>query len=314
MKAFALLRADQPASLVDLPDPEVGPGGVLIRIHAASVNGFDVFQAGGQLTAMMEHAFPTVVGRDFAGVVEAVGAGRTDLAVGDEVFGFVPTTPPLHDGTYAEALAGAGLVLARKPAGLSFEVAAAIPLAGSTALDSVDAVEIGPGHTVLVVGATGGVGHIAVQLAASRGATVIATAKTGDEEAFVRGLGASETVDYATGDVAESLRGRFPDGVEALIDAVNRGDAFTRLAELVRSGGRVATTLGAADVDALAARGVRATNIMGAPTPEKLSSLAELAVAGTLRVDVERTFPLSEANAALAAFQAGTRGKLVLVV
>ena len=83
MKAFALLSSDQPASLVDLPDPEVGPDGVRVRIRAASVNGFDVFQASGQASAVMEHRFPTVVGRDFAGVVEAVGAGRADFQVGD---------------------------------------------------------------------------------------------------------------------------------------------------------------------------------------------------------------------------------------
>lgn len=314
MKAFALVHADQPATLVELPDPVVSPDGLLIRMRAASVNGFDVYQAGGQLAAMMEHAFPTVVGRDFAGVVEAVGSGRTDWAVGDEVFGFVPPTLPLQDGTYAEVLAGANLVLARKPADMSFEIAAAIPLAGATALDSVDAVAVSPGDTVLVVGATGGVGHIALQLAAALGATVIATARTGDEDGFVRRLGAAETVDYTGDDVATSVRARLPDGVDALIDVVSRGDAFTQLAELVRSGGRVATTLGAADIDALTARNVRATNVMGAPTPDKLSSLAELALAGSLRIDVERTYPLAEVEAALAAFQAGTRGKLVLTI
>ncbi len=117
MKAFALTSAETPASLIDLPIPDLAEDGVRIRVHAASINGFDVFQANGYLFAYMEHVFPTVIGRDFAGVVESVGAGRSDLAVGDEVFGFIPSTPPLHDGTYAEVIAGsAGLVLARKPA------------------------------------------------------------------------------------------------------------------------------------------------------------------------------------------------------
>ena len=107
MKAFALISPDQPASVVELPDPGVPDDGVRISIRAASVNGFDVFQASGQAAAMMEHRFPTVVGRDFAGVVEAVGPGRTDLAVGDEVLGFVSAMPPLHDGTYAQTIAGA---------------------------------------------------------------------------------------------------------------------------------------------------------------------------------------------------------------
>jgi NADPH2:quinone reductase len=315
VKAFALTRPDQPATLVDLPVPDLAADGVRVRVRAASVNGFDVFQANGYLVAMMEHVFPTVIGRDFAGIVEAVGSARTDVAVGDEVLGFVTSMPPLHDGTYAEVIAGAsGLVLAHKLAGLSFETAAAIPLAGVTALDAVDAIDIGPGDTVVVAGATGGVGSIAVQLAAQRGATVVATARPGDEDTFVRALGASATVDYSTGGVAEAIRALYPDGVTALIDTVNRGEAFAPMAALVRSGGRVATTQVTADVEALAARNVRATNVMGGPTPEKLSSLAERVAEGTLRVEIQATYPLADAADAFAAFTAGTRGQLVVTV
>ena len=164
------------------------------------------------------------------------------------------------------------------------------------------------------MGATGGVGAVAVQLAGQRGASVIATAKAGDEEAFVRALGASETVDYATEDVATAIRARVPGGIDALIDTVSRDDAFVRMAELVRDGGRIATTLSTADVDGLAARGIRATNVVALPTPGKLAMLAEQAASGTLRVEVQRTFPLAEAPAALAAFMAGTRGKIVLTI
>jgi NADPH:quinone reductase len=315
MKAFALTSADKPATLVDLPDPGVPAGGVRIRVRAASVNGIDVYVANGYLVPMMEHRFPTVVGRDFAGVVDAVGEGRIDLAAGDEVFGFVPTTPPLETGTFAELVAGGPeLVVARRPAGVSAEAAASIPLAGATALDSIDAAAIGAGDTVLVVGATGGVGSFVVQLAALRGATVIATAKAGDEDAFVRGLGAAETVDYTSGDVAQAIAGRFPDGIDALVDLVSRGEAFTGMAGLVRDGGRIATTLSAAAVDDLATRGIRATNVMGLPTPAKLELLAGLVAAGTVRVEVQRTFALADAPAALAAFGSGTLGKLVLTI
>jgi len=135
-EGFALIAANQPASIVDLPEPEVAPDAVSVRIHAASVNGFDVYQASGGLMGMMEHALPTVIGRDFAGVVEEVGSDRTDVAVGDEVLGFIPSTPPLHDGTYAERIVTANVVLGPKPEALSFETAAAIPLAGATALDA----------------------------------------------------------------------------------------------------------------------------------------------------------------------------------
>lgn len=262
---------------------------------------------------MMEHALPAVVGRDFAGVVVAVGSNRSDVAVGDEVLGFIPSTPPLHDGTYTDRLSTTDVVIARKPAGLPFEAAAAIPLAGATALDAVDAISIKPGDVVLIAGATGGVGSVAVQLAVQRGATVIATAQPGEEDAFVRGLGASDTIDYSTRDVANPVRAKFPDGIAALIDTVNRDEAFRSVADLVRDGGRIATSLGAADVEALAQRNVQAMNIVATPTPEKLTTLANAVDDGSLRVAVQRTFPLDNVDEALAAFSGGTIGKLVVV-
>lgn len=314
MKAYALTSAAEPAALVDLPEPEVSDDGVRIRIHAASVNGVDIGQANGVLTAYIEHQFPTVIGRDLAGVVDQVGSSRSDVAVGDRVFGFVPLMPPVHDGTFAEYVAGANVVLAPIPEGVSFEVAATIPLAGAAALDLVNAASVGAGDIVLIVGATGGVGSIAVQLAAQRGATVIATAKPGDEEAFARALGASETVDYSAGDVPGAVRARYPDGVTVLIDLVNQGEGAGPLAELVRSGGRVATTMGSADVDGLKTRDVTGSNVMAAPTLEKLRSLAAQVAAGTLRVEVQHTFPLAEIGSAFEAFGAGTLGKVVLTM
>jgi NADPH:quinone reductase-like Zn-dependent oxidoreductase len=284
-------------------------------VRAASVNGFDVYQASGGLMAMMPHQLPTVIGRDLAGVVGAVGPDRTDVTVGEEVLGFVTSTPPLHRGTWAELVAGGpDLVLARKPADLSWEAAAAIPLAASTALDAVDAVDPKPGDTLLVMGATGGVGAFAVQLAVQRGARVIATAIPGEDDAFVRSLGAAETIDWRPAGLGDSVRRLAPDGVAGLIDMVSRGEAFMALAGLVRRGGRASTTLGAADVPALAERGVTATNVMGSPTPEKLASLAEQAAAGTLQLPIQQTFSLADAPSAIEAFSAGTRGKLVLAI
>jgi NADPH:quinone reductase-like Zn-dependent oxidoreductase len=315
MKAYALIAADQPATLVDLPDPIAPDGGVLIRVRAASVNGFDLFEANGYLAQAMPHDYPVVVGRDLAGVVEAVADGRTDVAVGDEVIGFVPTTPPLHVGTWAELVpAGPDVVLTPKPATVSFEAAAAIPLAGATALDAVAAAGVGAGDVVLVVGATGGVGSIAVQLAAQLGATVIATAADGDDAAFVRSLGAAETVDYTTTDVVKEVRARHPDGIDVLLDLVNRDDAFTAACTLVREGGRIATTMGAADEAAPTAGGATGTNVRGTPTAEKLASLAARVADGTLRIEIQQTFPLEDAASALGAFAGRTIGKIVLVV
>jgi len=315
MKAFALTAAGQPAALTDLPDPQPGPDEALVRIRTASVNGFDVYQASGGLMAMMPHDLPTVIGRDLAGVVVAVGVNRTDLAAGDEVLGFVTSAPPLRSGTWAElVVGGSGLILARKPAGLSWEAAAAIPLAASTALDAVDAVVPKPGETVLIMGATGGVGAFAIQLAAQRGARVIASAMPGEDDAFVRSLGAAETIPWKESGLGDAVRRLAPGGPAALIDFVSRGEALSGLAGLVKDGGRIATTLGAADVSALAERGISATNVAGSPTPEKLAFLAAQAAAGTLQVPIQRTFPLADAPEAIDAFNAGTRGKLVLTV
>ena len=130
----------------------------------------------------------------------------------------------------------------------------------------------------------------------------------------MRSLGAAETINWTLSGLGDTVRRLAPEGLAGLVDAVSRGEAFMPLAALVREGGRASTTLGAADVEALAARGVTGTNVRGTPTPEKLASLAEQAAAGTLQVPIQQTYPLADAPAALAAFGAGTLGKLVLRV
>jgi NADPH:quinone reductase-like Zn-dependent oxidoreductase len=312
MKAFALESSDRPASIIELPRPEIGEADALVAVKAASVNGIDVYQAMGAMTGMMEHRFPTVVGRDFAGTVVAVGPRFTSFAPGDDVLGFIPTVLPLHDGTFAEfVIVGPSVVLVRKPAGLGFGEAAGLALTGVAALDLLEAIAPKKGDVVLIVGATGGVGTVLVQLAAQRGLKVVATALP-DQEDFVRGLGAAGTVDYSAGSVPDAVRSRYPDGVDALIDVVNRKDKLPELAALVRSGGHVATVMGAVDVEQLAARQVGGTNVMAAPTAEKLDLLAAMAASGALRVPIHATFPFERVEEALEAFKRGTLGKVVL--
>jgi NADPH:quinone reductase-like Zn-dependent oxidoreductase len=312
MKAFALESADRPARLISVPKPEIGEAECLVAVRAASVNGVDVFQAMGALAAMVEHVFPTVVGRDFAGTIEAVGAGFDGFAVGDDVLGFIPTVPPLKNGAFAEFIvAGPGVVLVRKPAGLGFAEAAALTLAGSAALDLLNAIADEKGDVVLIVGATGGVGSLLVQLAAQRGLTVVATARR-DEEAFVRELGAADTIDYSAGSVVDAIHSRYPDGIAALIDVVNQKEALTAMSSVVRAGGHVATLMVAADVEQLASRGIVGTNVMAAPTVDKLNLLGELASSGSLRVHIQDTYTIDNADQALQAFQRGTRGKIVV--
>jgi len=313
MKAYAIENPEKPASVVTVPDPEAGPRDVLVAIRAASVNGFDVYQASGYLLGMMEHRFPTIIGRDLAGVVEAIGSEVTDFAVGNEVLGFAPSIPPLERGTFAERISGADMILVPKPTGLDFQQAAALPLAGAAALDLLEAVDVKEGDTLLIVGATGGVGSFAVQLAAMQGATVIATAGP-DDEAFVRDLGATQMVDHTAGNVADAVHRLYPDGITALIDLISQKDALTDLGSVVRSGGRVASLLGAADVEHFAERDVVATNVNAAPTVDKLQRLANLASSGELRVPVQEVYSLDQVGEALEAFRQGKRGKLIVRV
>src|SRR5215208_3072997 len=213
MRAFVLPDFERQPMVADIPTPEAGPGQVLVRVRAASVNGIDLSIASGRLQGMLEYDFPVVLGKDFAGTVEAVGSGVTNFAAGDRVFGVVSDPSPLSSRSFAEYLAvPAGSNLTRIPEGVDFAAAGVLGLAGTAALQAVDAIAPAAGETVLISGATGGVGAYVVQLVAARGATVIATAKPGDEENFVRDLGASHGVDY-TGDVAEQVRAIRPGGV-----------------------------------------------------------------------------------------------------
>ena len=182
MRALAFGDFGEAPSVIEAPTPEItAPDEVLVAVKAASLNRFDAVVAAGFLQGMLEHQFPVTLGRDFAGVVEAVGGGVTEFSVGDEVFGMIGNMV-LSNGSLADHVVVSAQHLAHKPETIGFTEAAALPLAGSTALAAVDWVQAGPGKAVLIVGATGGVGNYAIQLAHARGATVIATGLADDEE------------------------------------------------------------------------------------------------------------------------------------
>src|SRR5215216_1809480 len=186
MKAIATTDFGAPVTLVEISTPEPGEGEILVRVASSSINGFDLSVASGRLKGMMEHRFPVVLGKDFAGTVESTGAGVDGFAEGDTVVGVV-MKPELGDGSFGERVATPAAFAAKVPDGVDAATAGALGLAGTAAHDAVEAVELQQGETVLVSGATGGVGIIAVQLLKARGAYVIATASTDDEIAFVRG-------------------------------------------------------------------------------------------------------------------------------
>jgi NADPH:quinone reductase len=311
MRAFTLDSFDAPPALRDdLPTPSPADDELLVRVHASAVNPVDAGIAAGQLKDMVEHEFPIVLGRDYAGVVEQVGAGVTRYAVGDEVFGFVlHANPTVHEGSWAElVVVPEHNQVAPAPASAPLEAAGAAPLSGITALLSVDALDVSEGDTVLVVGATGGVGGFAVQLLAHAGATVIAPALPEDEE-YLRGLGMSEILDR-NADTAAAVLERHPDGVDALLDVVSyTPDDFEANAAALNAGGRGASPVSAAG------DGPGRTNIMAVPSPEHLERLAQQLDAGILSVHIQNSYPLEQAGNALQALGAThTRGKLGIQV
>lgn len=296
---------------MELPDPEPQEGQVLLRIKAAGVNAFDPWVVQGAMKDAMEHRFPLVPGVEASGVVEDVGSGVTGfVAKGEEVYG-VSVKSFLGEGTFAELATFAPDGLSAKPPSVEHVEAAGLPHTGLTALTAMD--EIGPrdGDVVLVVGATGGVGSSVTQLAAARGARVIAVASA-ERADYARELGASETIDYAKGDLVELVRSVQPDGVDALVDLYSDGPALARLSEIVRPGGKVLSASGAADLELLAQRGLRGGNINRAG-PERLPELTRLLEEKQLQAPVIEVFPLERAGDALEQMQSRhVRGKLVI--
>jgi NADPH:quinone reductase-like Zn-dependent oxidoreductase len=308
MKAFVITARDAQPAVTDLPAPEAGAGEVLVDVEAASVNGFDLSVAAGYVWDMLPHEFPVVLGRDLVGTVAALGDGVTGLAVGDRVAAVIPGMDlGQRTGTFAEQVAVAAAAATPVPAGVDARQAAVVGLAGVAAHDALDALAVKPGETVLVSGATGDVGSIAVQLAAAAGATVIATARPGTEEEYVRGLGAAHTVDY-TADVAAAVKAVAPEGVDKALHAA--GDAAA-VASTLAAGGTVASTLGAT-ADALGRDDVSLASVMAAATADKLAALLGQVASGALRVNVEAALPLDRVQDAFAAFADGTLGKVLV--
>jgi NADPH:quinone reductase-like Zn-dependent oxidoreductase len=305
MRAIVLSEPGAGPALTELPTPSPGAGEVLVKVVASSVNGFDTAVAAGYLTGMTEHRFPVVLGKDFAGTVAAVGEGVTEYAVGENVFGVV-TKPFLRDGGFGEyVVVGDQIGLAKVPEGLDLATTGALGLAGAAAVGALDALGLQSGQTVLVSGATGGVGAIAVQYAVAAGARVIATARPGAETDFDIGLGATDVVDH-TGDVSAQVRAISPGGVDAVLHLAGDG---AQLASLLTDTGRLASTLGFGPDQRPGA-----VAIMANPDRKTLDRSAADVAEGRLRVPVERTYPLADVPAAFSDFAAGSVGKLAVTL
>jgi NADPH:quinone reductase-like Zn-dependent oxidoreductase len=296
MRAITLESFDKgPTLQEDIPTPQISPNEVLVRVRASSVNPVDNAIVSGMLKDMVEHEFPILLGRDFAGVVEQAGEDVSGISEGDEVFGFIPgMSPKVHDGSWAELIAVPEAVATRKPEGVDTTSAGAAPLAAITAMSALDALGLSEGDTILVVGANGGVGSCAVQMATDAGATVIAPALPEDEE-YLREIGVGEILPRQA-DVAALVHERYPEGIEALLDLVSYApEGFDTHAEVLHDDGRGASPLSAAG------EGSARHNVMAMPTPEHLQRLARLLEAGTLKVNIQQTYELDQASEALQA-------------
>jgi NADPH:quinone reductase-like Zn-dependent oxidoreductase len=304
--------ADAP-HLATFPLPELADGQVLIEVQAASVNAFDWKAAEGRFKDSFDYQFPVTIGRDYAGVVSAVGAGVTRVAVGDEVVGYF-TGQALHRGAFATHVrADEDECFVRRPAGLDAVTAACLPLAGVVALRCVEAVKPAAGDRVLVLGAPGGVGSLAVQLAAAAGAHVI-TSGRGDDEAYLRDLGAAHVIEPGNG-LIDEVRARYAAGINGLIDLVDYRPAFLAHAELLVPGGRAASVHRAVDEVLFAERGLHGVNVASYPDRALLERLATLAADGSLRTVITGRYTLDQAPAALAAARdEHTRGRLVIEI
>lgn len=289
----------------EVPDPPVGPDAVLVRTRAASVNPVDTKIREGYLKGAYPHHLPIIPGWDIAGVVEAVGpAVITGLEVGDEVWGYV-RRDDVAFGTAAELVPAPQRTVARKPRSLSFEQAAAVPLAGLTAYQALtEAVQIEPGERVLVHAAAGGVGHLAVQIAVAGGCEVVGTASP-HNHARLEDLGVAEVIDYHAGPISAQLSAP----VDAVADFVG-GEALEDAPRQVKNPARIASV-----IDPQKAKEIGGQYVFVRPNRSHLDALAELVENGQLRVEIEKTFPLEQIADAHRLIEEGhTRGKIAVAI
>jgi NADPH:quinone reductase-like Zn-dependent oxidoreductase len=297
MRAVLLSETGGPEMLriEQLPTPEPADGEVLIRVRAASINPIDWKQRRG----LSQKQLPAVLGNDISGTIEQ---SRADgFAEGEDVFGFAPS------GGYAEfAVAPAGAI-AKKPPRVSHAQAAALPVSGLTAWQALfDRGGLQHGQTLLVAGAAGGVGHLAVQFGKHAGARVIGTGSARNRE-FVLSLGTDRYVDYASEDVAEVVS-----DADVVFDTVG-GETTKTLVPAVREGGMIVVIAAAPPEAEAAERGARAELLIMGTNAEQLATIVELVAAGEVKVEIAGTFSLSQVAQAHELSEAGhTRGKLIL--
>jgi NADPH:quinone reductase-like Zn-dependent oxidoreductase len=311
MKAFVVEHRGEPGSLKEMERPAPAAPEILVRITAAGVNPIDW-----KARDRGDMPLPFVMGGDFAGVVSKLGENATKYREGERIFGVARA-----HGSYAEyTLVGEDDRMgpfAKIPDDVGDADAAALPTAGLTALAALDSLGVSARTTLLVLGATGGVGSFAVQIARDRGAHIIGTARSANAEA-ARSLGVDEFVAYDAGDVTEAVKAAHPDGVDAILDLVDDEDAIKAMAPLLRPNGKIVSTIGAADENWFSQQKITAENLYVADSRRwshaGLRTLAEMVEQQRLRVNIAAEYPLSEALAAIERSKNGVNGKIVITV
>jgi NADPH:quinone reductase-like Zn-dependent oxidoreductase len=286
----------------EVPRPEPKEDEALVRVIASGVNPADPLTLSGKYAREFGTHLPLIPGYDIAGVVEKTGAKVTKLKAGDAVYGY-----PTFGGGWAEYVTVRQWEVAAKPKTLNFAEAAAVPMGALTAWQAlVDTAQLHPGQTILVHGGSGGVGSFAVQIAKARGARVIATASTANQD-LLKQLGADVAIDYT--------KTRFEDvakDVDAVLDPVGK-ETLARSYGVVKKGGIVMSLVARPDPVELEKRGIRGAAISVHPDAEDLAEIARLIDAGKIKPVVTEVLPLSEAIAAQRQAETHhTRGKLVL--
>lgn len=302
MKAVRVVGWGQPLAIEDVPQPTAGNDEVLVRVYAASVNPVDKMIAAGYLQGFF--SAPLTLGSDFAGEIVTVGADVQQFKSGDRVYGMSPAL-----GSFAEYASVKAFAVAHSPRSLDDVQAASVPLVGLSAWQTLfDLAQLKSGERVLILGAGGAIGSLAVQLAKGKGAYVIALAR-GDKAEFIKGLGADEFID-GDSQKFEDVAGH----VDVVLDTIG-GDYVERSYTVLKPGGRFVTLAAMLPEGAGKDRGIVASGAFTQPNGAQLQQLAELIDAGKLKVFVNRTFPLAD-TAAAESYKAadGSPGKVVITV
>jgi NADPH:quinone reductase-like Zn-dependent oxidoreductase len=289
----------------EIADPAPGPGQVLIEVHAASINPWDVKLRSG--VTGMQLQFPTTPGGDVEGTVKAVGDGVTSVQAGDRVWGSASSAAG-NSGSMAELAITKADLIGPAPAGIDDVQAGALPLAGVSAWQALTQdLQLQSGQKLLVQGGGGAIGSIAVQIAKHLGAHVAATASAADLD-YVKSLGADEVIDYK----AEKFENQIHD-YDAVFDTTGQ-NVFDRSLSVLRRGGRAVSMTAKADEAKTAELGLTATTLSTQVKAPALAELKRLVDEGVVKVRVAQTFPLDQVADAFRAFEQGARGKVVVVV